>query len=240
LGLHPGPDIDTYAAAALVDVAATAARRTLDQLVDVHLLQEASHGRYSFHDLVRTHAADTAATTETEPDRRAALSRLLDHYRGTAAAAMEVTHPYERERRPAVPSSRAFLDFPDPTAAASWLDVELPNLLAAAQYAASAGWADHVWHLSTILHRHLRTRGRYRDAEALHHAALTAARTTGNRAGELDALYGLGHVHRVQGEYDDAIDHFQQALELARSIGNRPGELDRKSTRLNSSHVKIS
>src|SRR5690606_41364631 len=85
-----------------------------------------------------------------------------------------------------------------------------------------------------------RSRGRYRDAEALHHAALTAARTTGNRAGELDALYGLGHVHRVQGEYDDAIDHFQQALELARSIGNRPGELDRKSTRLNSSHVKIS
>jgi hypothetical protein len=62
-----------------------------------------------------------------------------------------------------------------------------------ARHAADDDWPEHTWHLSAILHRHLRTRGRYRDAETLHHQALT----TGDRAGELDSLIGLGDVHQL-------------------------------------------
>lgn len=107
LGLHPGPDIDTYAAAALANTTAGDAGRLLDNLLDAHLLVEPATDRYVLHDLVRAHAASTAATTDTEPDRRAAVGRLLDHYRHTAAAAMDVAHPYECIRRPRVPDRKS-------------------------------------------------------------------------------------------------------------------------------------
>ena len=41
LGLHPGTDIDSYAAAALDDISPSAARRHLDELFDQHLMRRA-------------------------------------------------------------------------------------------------------------------------------------------------------------------------------------------------------
>ena len=46
LGLHPGPDIDAYAAAALDGTAVAAARRRLEALYDQHLITEPARGRY--------------------------------------------------------------------------------------------------------------------------------------------------------------------------------------------------
>jgi len=60
LGLHPGPDIDPYAAAALLDTASAETGRLLERLLEAHLLQEPNPGRYRFHDLTRAHAAHTA------------------------------------------------------------------------------------------------------------------------------------------------------------------------------------
>jgi DNA-binding SARP family transcriptional activator len=227
LGLHPGPDFDPYAAAALIDSTVRHARRTLDQLHDFHLLLEPVPGRYQFHDLTRAHAAHTATRHETEDGRRMALDRLLDHYRHTAARAMDAAHPYERESRPPVPAATTpGPDLPDPPAALSWLDAELSNLLAAARHAAEHNRPAHLLHLSTILHRHLRTRGRYHDAETLHHQALVTARATGHRHGELDALNCLGHSHRLLHRYQQASDCYQQALQIGRATGHRIGELD--------------
>jgi tetratricopeptide (TPR) repeat protein len=227
LGLHPGPEFDAHAAAALGGTTVGEARRWLDRLRDAHLLQEPVPGRYVFHDLVRAHATHAAAVAESEPDRQAALDRLLDHYRHAAAAAMDIAYPYEREQRPQVPPSRTpGPDLPDPAFALDWLDTELPNLLAAGKYAAAHGAAEHIFHLSGILHRHLRTGGRHHDAGTLHHQALTTARAIGDRVGELDALNGLGRVHRMQGRHEQAADHHEQALQIARETGHGPGELD--------------
>jgi tetratricopeptide (TPR) repeat protein len=227
LGLHPGPDADPYAAAALAEVSLVAARRQLEQLHDAHLLQEPTAGRFVFHDLVRAHASQIAAGAESEPLRRAALTRLFDHYRLTASVAMDVAYPYERERRPRItPADVPTPDLSDPDQATGWLDIEHPNLLAAARHAAGHGWPEHALDLSVILHRHLRTRGRYGDAEVLHHQALTTARAIGDRAGELSTLTGLGWIHLLQGRYEQAADHYQQALQLARTIGDRTGELN--------------
>ena len=51
LGLHPGPDIDTYAAAALNGTSLAAARRHLEDLYNQHLISEPAPGRYRLHDL---------------------------------------------------------------------------------------------------------------------------------------------------------------------------------------------
>jgi tetratricopeptide (TPR) repeat protein/transcriptional regulator with XRE-family HTH domain len=227
LGLHPGPDIDAYAAAALLDVALVEAGRVLERLLEAHLLQELVPGRYRFHDLTRAHAANTASLDEADEGGQAALDCLLDYYRHTAAMAMDAAYPYERERRPQVPPARIpSPPLSDPAVALSWLDSELPNLLAAASYATEHDRPAHLLHLSTILYQHLGTCGPYHDAVTLHQQALTTARATGQQAAELDALTGLGFIHRRQGRYERAIDQYQRALRLARVIGHRGGELD--------------
>jgi DNA-binding SARP family transcriptional activator/Tfp pilus assembly protein PilF len=227
LGLHPGPDVEPYAAAALADLGHAQARRCLDRLLDAHLLQEPTAGRLVFHDLVRAHAAHVATAAETDASRRAAMSRLLDYYRHSASLAMDVAYPYERERRPHVaPTATRVPDLSDPVHAIGWLDTELPNILAAAQHAAGDAPSTYVLDLSGILHRHLGTRGRYHDVEALHQRALVAARATGVQEGEITALIGLSYAYRAQCRYEDATVHLGQALQLARTNGHHVGEVD--------------
>src|SRR5262249_31186404 len=153
-GLHPGPDLDTYAAAALAGLPVRAAGRLLDDLVDAHLLQEPVAGRYRFHDLLRAHAR-TLSTSDTS----AAVARLFDHYTSCASVAMDLAYPFDaaqrpRTRRPGVPA------FADRAYAATWLDTELTNLLAVATHGEPA----HSVHLSATLHRHLHTRAHHQQA----------------------------------------------------------------------------
>jgi DNA-binding SARP family transcriptional activator/Tfp pilus assembly protein PilF len=224
LGLHPGPDLDAHAAAALLGSTLRHAGRMLDQLLEVHLLLETVAGRYRFHDLTRVHAAHTATRDQSAS---AGVDRLLDYYRHAASLAMDAAYPYEWERRPQLPpGGLSTPELPDPAAALGWLDTELPNLLAVARCATEYGKPAYVLHLSSILHRHLRTRGRYHDAETLHQQALVAARATGDQAAEVVALTGLGYTHRRQGRYEQATDHFEQALQIARGTGHRVGEME--------------
>jgi tetratricopeptide (TPR) repeat protein len=232
LGRHPGADIDRYATAALLDTSPSRAERLLHRLLDGHLLQEPTPGRYTLHDLVRAHARQLAGAGpgsrggrgwSARRRHRAVLTRLLDYYRHTAAAAMDTAYPYERDRRPRVPPARSPVpDLADPAAAAGWLDRELPNLLAVARHAAGSGWPEYACQLSALLHRHLRTRARYPEAEELHRLALT----TRHRSGELDALIGLGRVHQMRGRHQPALDTLGTALTVARATGNRAGQVD--------------
>jgi tetratricopeptide (TPR) repeat protein/transcriptional regulator with XRE-family HTH domain len=227
LGLHPGADIDVYTAAALLDTPLPEAGRLLEQLLEAHLLQEPAPGRYRFHDLTRAHAAHTATVDETAESRRVAMDRLLDYYRHTASEAMRAAYPYERERLPHVPLVRTPVPgVSDPVAALRWLRSELPNLLAAASYAAEHDRPAHLLHLSTTLHRHLRSRGPYYEAVALHQQALTTARTIGHWAAEVEALVDLGHIHAMLGRHTRAADQYQQALITARATGHQAAELD--------------
>jgi transcriptional regulator with XRE-family HTH domain len=57
LGSHAGPEFGLDEAAAVQDTTVMRARRLLDQLLDVHLLQEPAPCRYRFHDLVRDHVS---------------------------------------------------------------------------------------------------------------------------------------------------------------------------------------
>ncbi|GAA4475397.1 BTAD domain-containing putative transcriptional regulator [Phytohabitans houttuyneae] len=223
LGRHPGPDLDRYAAAALLNVTLRLAGRTLDRLLDAHLLQEPTPGRYGFHDLTRAHAATGSLTEYTA---QAAISRLLDYYRHVAALAMNAAYPAEREHRPPVPAARTPCpDLSTAAAALQWLDTEHGNLLAAVRHAGQHHHADHVRHLSGILHRHMRTRGRYHDAETLHQQTLATALATGSRADEVDALTGLGDIRRLQGRHAEAADDFSEVLRIARATGHHAGEL---------------
>ena len=81
LGVLPGADFDAGVATALAE---RPAGPVLEELVDAHLVQETSPGRYRLHDLIRRYAADLAAEEETRSDD--AVRRVLDHYLAQAVA----------------------------------------------------------------------------------------------------------------------------------------------------------
>jgi hypothetical protein len=83
LGLHPGPDLDPHAAAALTGERLDATRRLLGVLVHAHLIEPVRAGRYGMHDLLRAYATDLAHAEDSERERSEALSGLACHYRET-------------------------------------------------------------------------------------------------------------------------------------------------------------
>jgi DNA-binding transcriptional ArsR family regulator len=87
LGLHPGTDVDGYAAAALDGVDLATARRRMEALYDHYLLTEPERGRYRLHDLIREHARALAGRLDPDSDRNQATARLLDYYQQAGALA---------------------------------------------------------------------------------------------------------------------------------------------------------
>ncbi|MBF9130517.1 hypothetical protein I0C86_16335 [Plantactinospora sp. S1510] len=87
LGLHPGPNIGTSAAASLLGVPVEEVRPSLAELSRANLLVERTPGRYGCHDLLRAYSAELARELEPEAERAEAIRRVLDHYLRTAHAA---------------------------------------------------------------------------------------------------------------------------------------------------------
>lgn len=223
IGLHPGQDFDAFALAALTDTDLATAHRVLDQLRDVHLVESNNAGRFRLHDLLREYAAELAGT-DSQPVCRAAQTRLFALYAYTAAVAMDLIYPHEAAQRPRIPRPHTpAVSLGAESNAAVWLDAELANLLATAD-AAAIDRPTHILHLSSTLHRHLRTRALSTEAEALHGQALQTARRIGDRRGELNALNAIGHTNRSQGRHGPAVDNFEHATYIAREIGDRGGE----------------
>ena len=226
-GLHPGPDLDAYATAALTGATFPQAARQLVQLARAHLIQPASPDRYSQHDLLRGYARELASTCDGENEERAALTRLLDYYQHAATSAMDAAFPAERHRRPLIPPQPAtpVPAFTGTPAALTWLGAELPALVAATAYAtAGHGWPGHATRLAATLFRYLDTSGHFPEAITIHTHALRAARRTGDPAAEAAALIGLGLVHGHQGRHPRATRCFRQALAQYRRAGDQGGQ----------------
>jgi tetratricopeptide (TPR) repeat protein len=225
LGLHPGTDADAYAAAALADTDLRTAQQLVDSLVGAHLVQEPGPGRYRMHDLLRTYAVERA-DEEAEPDRRAALVRLIHHYLSVAALAMDVLYPAERARRPSIAAPTGPVPPLDSTEKAlSWLDGERDNLVSVAAYAAGHGWAVQAGYFARVLSRHLEIGAHYGDAMALHDSALRAAQDVGDRFGQANAHLGLGTICYWLGRYDEAAEHYQQSATMFREDRDPNGEI---------------
>ncbi len=104
LGLHPGPDLDPYAAAALTYTTEEQAQHLLEVLARAHLIAPTGPDRYGMHDLLRAYATYLTGIEDSEEERRTALTRLFDHYLATTGAAMDTLHPAEQGYRPRIPA----------------------------------------------------------------------------------------------------------------------------------------
>jgi DNA-binding SARP family transcriptional activator/tetratricopeptide (TPR) repeat protein len=225
LGLHPGPDITTPAAASLVGLPPDRARQLLTGLAHANLLLEYTPGRYSLHDLLRAYATELADSHDNEPQRQAALNRILDHYLHTAHTAAALLHPH-RDPIAIAPAPPGVITqrLTDTKAALTWFTAARHTLLAANALALRLGFDAHTWQLAWAMGDFLAWGCHWPDHHTVHRNALRAA----GRAGCKD---GLGYAHRALGVADarlghlaDARCHYEHALHLFGEVGDHVGQ----------------
>jgi tetratricopeptide (TPR) repeat protein/transcriptional regulator with XRE-family HTH domain len=226
LGLHPGADVDGYAAAALDGTDFAAARRGLEALYDQYLLTEPAPGRYRLHDLIREHARALAGRLDPDRDRDAATSRLLDYYQHTATRANALII---RQARPALATAVGAIPaaapaLADPEQALAWVRAERASLLACLDYATLTGQHARVIALAVGIAGLLRRDGPRAEAITRHAAAIEAARHLGDRLGQANALSDLGDVRWLMGDYRAAVQALKQALGIYRDLGDQLGQ----------------
>jgi tetratricopeptide (TPR) repeat protein len=224
LGLHPGVDLDAYAAAALAGIPLEQASEHLDALYSDRLLDEPVYRRYRMHDLIRDYAR-TLAATDPADERDQALSRLLDYYQHTAALAD--AHLTRLTRPPAATLAAPPGAAPRLTSrnqALDWLRTERANLLACRDHATHHAEHARVVGLTASVASLLRNDGPWTQALELHAQAATAARRLGDQLGEAYTLTELGVVRWLTGDYPGAAQVLEQALTLHHDLDNRHGE----------------
>lgn len=243
LGLHPGPDLDAYAGAALTGGAPRDSTRQLEALYDDNLLDEYVLGRYQLHNLIAEYLR--GLNEDRDPaGRRTALNRLLDYFQDAAtgadgllrrtpeptppasAATGSAAVPAMSSAAPVEPSVRYRADLPpltDRTAAMAWLTAERDNLLACLRTVADR--PRRVVALTGAMAQHLRLSGPWDVAAGLHQDAVTAARATDDPASEATALLELGNAHRNHGDYPEAEEASAAALTAFTASGEAHGQV---------------
>ncbi|MEU6873945.1 BTAD domain-containing putative transcriptional regulator [Streptomyces sp. NPDC046751] len=210
LGVVPGPDLERYAAAALLGRDPAVAAEALDRLAGAHLVTEYAPGRYSTHDLVRLYARGLGTD-------EGALLRLLDGYTATALAASLAAEPGEKpcctlpREAPADAPVRTFADRP---AALRWYAVERENLAAAVTAARAAGHDDRAWRLAVLQWPYVVWSVRDGWAPLLEQA-LEASRLLDDPDAESRVRALLGWVLTREGQLSEALAQLELAPALA-------------------------
>jgi DNA-binding SARP family transcriptional activator/tetratricopeptide (TPR) repeat protein len=225
LGLHAGPDVSIPAAASLAGLDPAQAAAAVAELADAHLIAEHPPGRYAFHDLLRAYAADLAGTMDSEPGRRRAVHRVLDHYLHTAHSGSLVLNPARDfvPLDPPVPGVTA-----EPLGSASdaraWFEAERQVLLAAISQAADLGCDRHAWQLPWAVWLFFDREGSWHDQVTIQRTAILAAQRLGDRAAQGNAYRDLGATYGRLGALTEAREYCTEALDLHRAVGDRLGE----------------
>jgi tetratricopeptide (TPR) repeat protein/transcriptional regulator with XRE-family HTH domain len=226
LALHPGTDIDRYAAAAVDGTGLAAARRGLEGLYEQYLLTEPAPGRYRMHDLIREHARALAGRLDPGDDREQATGRLLDYYQYAAARAQDLLARHARGA-PAPAAGIAPAAVPvlaGREQALAWARAERTSLLACLDQVTAAGQHARVIALTAGLAALLRHDGPWDEAITRLAAAVQAARQLGDRPGQALALTNLGDIRQPTGDFPGAARDLQEALDICRDLGDRPGQ----------------
>jgi DNA-binding SARP family transcriptional activator/tetratricopeptide (TPR) repeat protein len=223
LGLHPGPDIGTRAAASLAGVPAGRARPILSELAQAHLVAEHAPGRYSVHDLLRAYAAELVHEAESPAERAAATHRRLGHYAHTAYHADGFLDP-RLEVPPALtplPPGAESERITDHEHALAWFRAEHRVLLQAVH--ADVAFDARVWELAWSMCRFLAMQGHWHDEGDVLAAALAAARRLGDERKQAFAHLHLGGTHVRFGRHAEAHADLRAALRLSGAAGDVVG-----------------
>ncbi|WP_326550337.1 ATP-binding protein [Micromonospora sp. NBC_01813] len=221
IGVHPGPDFDAYAVAALTSTTLDDSWRLIHELARANLVEPRGDGRFALHDLLRQYALDLAGQEGSVDEAR---RLLFDHYRASASVAVGVLYPSLRTTLPAVPMSTVeATELDEPETARAWLRQEIPVLVRVVT-TAERHLPRHAVDLATILSRHLDTIGMLPAASTVHEAAVRAATSLGDQAALGTALKDRAGVELRRSRYGPAREYGERALAAARRAHDHRGQ----------------
>ncbi|MBB4696472.1 AfsR/SARP family transcriptional regulator [Paractinoplanes abujensis] len=220
LGLCPA-GFDVLTVAALTGLSLPDAREALDDLIDVHLIDEPEPDVYRLHDLLREYAAALASEIARE-ERVEALRGMLDLQLQAAAATNLPTYrsAVERDIGRLTPLRPDLLDAViDPVAR---LEKERPYLRDYVDIAAGEPeLIDYAWRLPRAGWRRLFMHGYLDDVYVMNERALTAVRRAGNRPAVATILNYLASVHYRRSQLDDAVRLLQECIAIRRTLPDK-------------------
>lgn len=208
LALLPGADFDGAVAAAAVGLPVDQTVEILEDLVDIHLVQEPDADRFRLHDLVRGFAARTVEAEESATERRRVEQRVLTHQLARAEAALEL-FPWLT-----LPTTPTDGPFPDRDAALAWYDREYANLTAAFRRAEAIDDDAFVARLPGLLRPYFGRRGGWSEEVRMIESAKAAARRLGDVRLQAEVHVGQGNARYAAGQTTEALAEFAAAEKL--------------------------
>ncbi|WNV83186.1 tetratricopeptide repeat protein [Umezawaea sp. Da 62-37] len=225
LGMHPGAEIGTCAAAALFVMTSPESRLVLEGLARARLIAEVARNRWQVHDLLRAYAR---RLLDEEPDeyREAAAFRLVSWYVHTSHAAEIALAPQRTTTLVPEPHGDGVcpMAFADGDDALAWYRVEAPNFVPVTKLAVHHKLFVWAWQLPVTLWGWLLLERPTDVWLGTHHLGIQAARTTADGYGEGWLLANLGFLLRTRREYDAAERAVGRSLELRKQVGDIHGQ----------------
>ncbi|AWW40337.1 tetratricopeptide repeat protein [Streptomyces cadmiisoli] len=228
LSLAPAGHVDPHTASALAGCSVNGARTTLDDLAAVGLLRavDGPLPQYevpgSLHPLLRSLTETLDRPAELQLARARMLERTVRLLQ-SCRAITETDSPQAREKLLGMPRS---LRFPSPRAAADWLSIRKPALLAAARLAVADGELDTLARrlmsqLVRAMVAHFGMRAAAPDLYGIHGLVLDVAERQDLPRERAAALLNLGDLDAQTGRTAEALTRFRAALDAGR-LANDP------------------
>jgi DNA-binding SARP family transcriptional activator/tetratricopeptide (TPR) repeat protein len=223
LGLHPGPDIGTRAAASLAGLPPGKVRPILSELAQAHLITEQSPGRYGCHDLLHAYAAELVQVDESPAERSQAIQRTLGYYSHSAFLADGFLDP----RREVPPTLTPLPDGAEPERivdhgqALAWFKAEHRVLLTALRQ--DVEFDPQVWEIAWSMSRFLEIQGHWHGELGATTIALAAARRLDDKRKQAFAHYYRGGAYTWLGRYAEADNDLRAAMDLYRALDDAVG-----------------
>ncbi|MEU9991343.1 tetratricopeptide repeat protein [Streptomyces sp. NPDC048045] len=245
LALAPAGLIDPHTASALAGCSVNAARSALDGFVDLGLLRAVDSPLPEYdvpgclHPLLRSRAESHERPGELQLARARMLERTVRLLQ-SCRAITETDSPQAREKLQETPPA---LRFPTPRAAAEWLRVRRPALLAAVRLAVADGELDTLARrlmsqLVRAMAAHFGTQAAACDLYGVHGLVLDVAERRGLHREKAAALLNLGDLDAQTGRTQAALARYRAALDAAREA-NDPYATGRAMESVGGAHQEL-
>ncbi|MBL1107735.1 tetratricopeptide repeat protein [Streptomyces sp. 5-8] len=245
LCLAPAGLADPHTASALAGCSVDAAHTTLDDLVAVGLLRAVDSPLPQYqvpgclHPLLRAVAESHERPAELQLARARMLERTVRLLQ-SCRAITETDSPQAREKLIGMPRA---LRFPNPRAAADWLRIRRPALLASVRLAVADGELDTLARrlmsqLVRALAAHVGTQAAAPDLYSVHGLVLDVAERRGLPREKAAALLNLGDLDAQTGRTREALARYRAALDAGREA-NDPYATGRAMESVGGAHQEL-
>ncbi|WP_217238779.1 tetratricopeptide repeat protein [Streptomyces sp. AC555_RSS877] len=245
LCLAPAGLVDPHTAAALAGCSVGGARTTLDDFVALGLLHAVPSPlpQYEVPGCLQPLLKALAESHERPAELQLARARMLERtvrLLQSCRAITETDDPGTREKLQGMPRS---LRFPSPRAAADWLSIRRPALLAAARLAVADGELDTLARrlmsqLVRAMVAHFGTQAAAPDLYGIHRLVLDVAERRRLPREKAAALLNLADLDARTGRTTEALARYRAALDAGREA-NDPYATGRAMESVGGAHLEL-